>query len=247
MTEAEWLACTDPQPMLEFLRGKVGDRKVRLFAVACCRRIWKLLTDEPGRKAVEEAERYADAPERRDELAAAREAAGSRASVRAAVEAVSEMSGMAAAAARSRAGALSFAVGAAESAAELMPGHHLEGASRYASGATGLAAEAEVKRQHKKAAKAAAEKNEAAAQTDLLRDIVNNPFRPQTFAPAWRTPTVAALTEAIYDERAFDRLPILADALEDAGCTDADILGHCRSTGEHVRGCWVVDLILGKQ
>jgi hypothetical protein len=59
--------------------------------------------------------------------------------------------------------------------------------------------------------------------------------------------TVIALAEAIYDERAFDRLPILADALEEAGCTNADILNHCRQPGEHVRGCWVVDLILGKE
>jgi hypothetical protein len=81
----------------------------------------------------------------------------------------------------------------------------------------------------------------------LIRDIFGNPFRPVTFGPAWRTATVASLAQASYDERAFDRLPILADALEDAGCTNADILGHCRGGGEHVRGCWVVDLVLGKE
>jgi hypothetical protein len=58
--------------------------------------------------------------------------------------------------------------------------------------------------------------------------------------------TVPKLAAAIYEERAFDRLPVLADALEDARCADAAILGHCRSGGEHVRGCWVVDLVLGK-
>ena len=68
-----------------------------------------------------------------------------------------------------------------------------------------------------------------------------------TFDAAWRTATVTSLALAIYEERAFDRLPILADALEDAGCTNADILGHCRGGGEHVRGCWVVDLVLGKE
>jgi hypothetical protein len=62
----------------------------------------------------------------------------------------------------------------------------------------------------------------------------------------WNDRCVGKLAQAIYDEQAFDRLPILADALEEAGCTDADILNHCRSGGEHVRGCWVVDLVLGK-
>jgi hypothetical protein len=80
----------------------------------------------------------------------------------------------------------------------------------------------------------------------LLRDIFGNPFRPVVADPAWLTPTVVAIAEAIYRDRAFDRLPILADALEEAGCTDADLLLHCRQPGEHVRGCWAVDLVLGK-
>jgi hypothetical protein len=83
-------------------------------------------------------------------------------------------------------------------------------------------------------------------QCDSLRDIFGNPFRPVTLAPAWLTSNVTALAQSIYTDRAFDRLPILADALEDAGCDNADILEHCRQPGEHVRGCWVVDLILGK-
>jgi hypothetical protein len=87
---------------------------------------------------------------------------------------------------------------------------------------------------------------ESAAHLQLLREIVGNPFRPVAFDPAWRSPTVAALAGAIYDERAFDRLPILADALEEAGCDHPDVLAHCRGDGPHVRGCWVVDLVLGK-
>ncbi|MBA4064130.1 MAG: hypothetical protein C0501_10535 [Isosphaera sp.] len=69
---------------------------------------------------------------------------------------------------------------------------------------------------------------------------------PEILKPAWRTSTVLALAQGIYGERAFDRLPILADALQDAGCEDADILAHCRGPGPHARGCWVVDLVLGK-
>jgi len=80
----------------------------------------------------------------------------------------------------------------------------------------------------------------------LLRDIFGNPFRPVTVDPAWQTATVVALAEAIYADRAFDRLPILADALEEAGCLNGDLLNHCRQPGEHVRGCWAVDLLLSK-
>jgi hypothetical protein len=88
-----------------------------------------------------------------------------------------------------------------------------------------------------------------ANQAKLVRDIFSNPFRPPSLDPSWLSwndGTIPKLAQAIYDDRAFDRLPILADALEEAGCTNADILNHCRQPGEHVRGCWVVDLLLGK-
>jgi hypothetical protein len=84
-------------------------------------------------------------------------------------------------------------------------------------------------------------------QASALRDIVGNPFHPPTIEEAWRTATVTSLAHAIYADHAFDRMPILGDALEDAGCTDADVLAHCRQPGPHVRGCWVVDLMLGKE
>jgi hypothetical protein len=84
-------------------------------------------------------------------------------------------------------------------------------------------------------------------QCKWLRDVAGPTlFRPVTADPAWLTSTVVSLAQGIYDERAFERMPILADALEDAGCTSAEILDHCRQPGEHVRGCWVVDLVLGK-
>jgi hypothetical protein len=80
-----------------------------------------------------------------------------------------------------------------------------------------------------------------------LLDIFGNPFRPVSVNSNWLSSTVVTLAEGIYAERAFDRLPILADALIDAGCDHADILAHCQSEGPHVRGCWVVDLVLGKE
>ncbi len=81
----------------------------------------------------------------------------------------------------------------------------------------------------------------------LLHDIFDHLFLPAAVEPAWLTPTVLALARGIYEERVFDRLPVLADALLDAGCEADDVLTHCRSPGPHVRGCWVVDLLLGKE
>jgi hypothetical protein len=81
-----------------------------------------------------------------------------------------------------------------------------------------------------------------------LRDIFGNPFRPTIFAPVWRTDTVLTLARQMYDSREFGALPILADALQDAGCDNDDILNHCRdANATHVRGCWVVDVVLGKE
>jgi len=80
----------------------------------------------------------------------------------------------------------------------------------------------------------------------LLHEIFGNPFRPITLNPSWLTPTALSLAQGIYEERAFDRMPILADALMDAGCDNDEILSHCRGPGPHCRGCWVIDLCLGK-
>jgi hypothetical protein len=196
MIEAEWLTCTDPTPMLEFLRGKISERKVRLFSCACCRRIWHLLS-ELSREVVMLAERYADGLVGDEERLAARKLpseTGADAASRAAV-------------------------------------------ARYAESmeATPLLASAEAGRA------------EEVEQARLLRDIFGNPFRPITLDLSFLTPTVVQLAQAIYDNRAFNRLPELADTLHDAGCDNEEILNHCRGQGPHVRGCWVVDLILGKK
>ena len=90
---------------------------------------------------------------------------------------------------------------------------------------------------------------ERAAQCRLIRDIFGDPSRPAVIKPAWlawNDGTIPGIASAVYEGRSFDRMPILGDALEDAGCDDRDILRHCRSRGAHVRGCWVVDAILGK-
>jgi hypothetical protein len=88
---------------------------------------------------------------------------------------------------------------------------------------------------------------ERAIICSLIRDIFGNPFQPVAFSPAWRTDTEVSLARQMYESRDFSAMPILADALQDAGCDNDDILSHCRSDGPHVRGCWVVDLVLGKE
>jgi hypothetical protein len=84
----------------------------------------------------------------------------------------------------------------------------------------------------------------------ILRDLFGNPFRPPAIdpgAPWHQDAVIRKLAQTLYDERAFDHFPILADALEEAGCTDRAILDHCRQPGQHVRGCWVLDLVLGRE
>jgi hypothetical protein len=211
MTEAEWLAEPHPTQQLWKLRGLLRSRQFRLFACACCRRIWDKL-DEPGRRAVEVAERFADRRATARELAEARPPLG-------------QMSVWSPP--RCACGPTAQIIRCAQEAA----GFALSGEW------FGLANWREVVVQARQ------------AQNALLRDIAGNPFRRPALSPAWlhaQDGAAVKLAEAIYEERAFDRLPILADALEEAGCTDADILTHCRGGGEHVRGCWVVDLLRQK-
>jgi hypothetical protein len=94
----------------------------------------------------------------------------------------------------------------------------------------------------RKAREAATRSRKAFART--LHDIVGNPFRPVAFDPRWKTADVVALARGIYEERAFERMPLLADALMDAGCADERVIAHCREPGAHYRGCWVVDAVL---
>jgi hypothetical protein len=92
----------------------------------------------------------------------------------------------------------------------------------------------------------AVEEAERRAQASLLKEIFGNPFRPVAFSTAWRSDTAVTLARQMYESRDFSAMPILADALQDAGCDSDDVLNHCRGSGPHVRGCWVVDLVLGK-
>jgi len=234
MTEAEWLACTDPEPMLDFLRGKVSERKLRLFALACCERIDSLISDPRSRAALSfTATHLASGLARRK---------GRPAVAKAADAAKKEL--YARYFPRSNPDTLEADV-AAYSAADAAlatlkvdPWFAAGHASCFAAYATGSYFGG----------------GERGQQACLLRDIIGNLFRPVSLDPAWRTPTVTDLAQAAYDERILpagtrdpDRLAVLSDALEDAGCTDEQSLVHLREPSPHVRGCWVVDAILGKE
>ena len=217
-TEAQWLACDDPCPMLEVLRAKASDRKVRLFATGCCRLTLSDSTPDRCRHAVEIAERFADGLATKAGLLRARTLAFS---------AAQQFSFQ-----RSRKlGEIRRTL----SSEEVRLYFVAEAAHPYTPFRIGLLRH-RLRWDH--------ELMRVAPM--VLRDVVGNPFCPVAFDPYWRTPDVVALALTIYDERSFDRMPMLADALEDFGCDDAEILGHCRDSGPHTKGCWVVDLILGK-
>jgi hypothetical protein len=245
VTEADWLACTDPSPMLESLRGRVSERKLRLFAVACCRRIWHLLTDERSRKAVEVAERFADGVASGALMRGTRAEAGRRAreAAAAALDApVARCLDVPAAAAAWQTALLPWGKADERAAEQVALADAGKRAEPWAARSFGQHVDAD-------AAFGVARQQERGHQVGLLRDIFGNPFRPITPVPAWLTwhdGLLASMARRMYDSRDFSDMPVLADALEEAGCQDQNILGHCRSGGQHVRGCWVVDLVLGK-
>jgi hypothetical protein len=209
MTEAEWLACSDPNPMLEFLQGtgKASDRKLRLFAVACCRQAWHRIPKAVSRQAVDLAEAAADEP-----------------------GLLKNFPYTPAYDRRWAAHKLGLGRGKRGDVAD-----HAAYGTTYFFGVAAASVAVEC----------------GLGDCYLLREIFGPlPFRPLPADPswlAWNDRTVVKLAQTIYDDRAYDWLPILANALEDAGCSEVDILAHCRGSGPHVRACWVVDLVLGKE
>jgi hypothetical protein len=234
MTEEEWLLSADPQKMLSLLEGKASERKYRLFGVACCRRAERFFPTRLLSNAVDQVERYAEGVIGGEALRA----------VRAQVE-------------QSRAGrtgqdtSFHFQYPVSQlcvsDIAYAIP-RVLNQLIAEMAGAQ-LPKQAFLDTQAFKEARQAMWEAESPAQARLLREIVGSPFRCVTIHPswlAWESGTIPKLARGMYEEEAFDRLPVLADALEEAGCADAEILNHCRRPGEHVRGCWVIDLLLGK-
>jgi hypothetical protein len=213
MNEGQWMISTDVPEMLRF-RGRGNKRKLRLFAVACCRPVWHWLSDPRCWRAVEAAEKFADGLITEDELAAARAATASFAKE---------------AGTRVTSGANAAAYAAVCEPAWEAAWRAREYALWHVQKKTGDPISFGRK------------------SSELFRDIFVYPSHPVSINPAWRNwhnGLVVSMAQQMYKERRFGDLPILADALEEAGCSDDAILTHCRQPGEHVRGCWVIDLIL---
>ena len=243
MTEQEWDGCNDPEAMLEFLEWNASDRKLRLLACACCRHLLgQVSVDSWGRKAVDVAELFADGKASPQDLQDAAAAATSGAT--AGLAGASQSAGLACGSAASPKGgshAVYYALAMTGSAVREYAAVIVPAGDDHPPFVVG-GEEALTK--------------ERWVQAALVRDLLGNPFRPVAVDPAWLAwhgGAVKSLAEAVYEERELPsghldaaRLAVLADMLEEAGCNDARLLGHLRGPGPHVRGCWVVDLLLGK-
>jgi hypothetical protein len=239
MTEQEWLTSTELEAMFTCPErgGLASERKGLLLALACLRRVWPCLS-ERSREAVEVLERLADRLPADEEREAARRAA-ERGVNAAGTYHTDYYNADYYGYDPTPANVFIDLADAVRVAASLTDALHVADCAAGAASAGG----------------AAGGVNdwllERAAQAALLRDLFGPlPFHRVSLDPAWLTwndGTVVKMAQVVYEERAFDRLPVLADALEEAGCTSRDILDHLRGPGPHVRGCWAVDLLLGKE
>jgi hypothetical protein len=237
MTESEWLVCEDLGAMLHHVlqvAGMLSERKVRLFACACCRRIGPLLADEGARRTLDVAERYADGLAPEGERVEAMQAGWALVNAYIGGAGRSHRRASLQAAAMKAAGRPRLAERPADAGLLLELGKG--GADRAAFAATwtdtSFPSDDSVEQEHR-------------SQCPLFRDIFN-PFGA-ALSPAWQSGDVLRLGQAIYEERAFHRLPVLADALQEAGCTDARLIGHLLGGGPHMLGCWALDLLLDRQ
>jgi hypothetical protein len=243
MTERQWLTWIDPEKMLRGLKPAPSERKLRLFALACCRRINHFITDPASQAALTFVEQHIETTPTRKKGRPAIEEAARDAYAEAYANVTARHQGQSAALVASN---------AADAALYTLHKDPLHGAIYTAAWAANAVAWTDQIAQGNLDGnnfRPAMRIPEERHQVELLRDIVGNPFRPSTVDPLWlhwNNGTIRNVAQAIYDELAFDRLGVLADALEDAGCVDDSVLSHCRSAGPHVRGCWVVDLLLGK-
>ena len=210
--------------MMPVIQRRSSARKKKLFAVACVRRIAAMVVDPMLADAIDAAERFADAMMSAKELDQARGQLETRFLSR-----------------RGQTEPEVFAGQAAWALLYVQANQPLRGVGYAVDAVAGLAQD-----QRLPPTNPPRRAIEEVAQVALIRDIFGNPFQPVAFDPSWRTSIAVGLARTMYDSRDFAAMPILADALEEAGCDNADVLTHCRGPGPHVRGCWVVDLVLGK-
>ena len=223
--------------MLDFLKGIASDRRLRLFAVACARRVDRLLTAK-ARGALEVAERFAEGHADAAERKAARAVALASDWVGPPdhpFELVRHARGSAKASVCGALARRSFE--AARTAAR----HSTFALTQLNSNLMGMAGH-----EHTIGGWEALQHSALSAQASLVREVFGNPYSPVPLAPSSPASEAVSLATRIYAYRAFDRVPELAEHLEQGGCAWGDVIAHCRGPGPHVRGCWVVDLLLGK-
>ena len=235
----------DPEAMLEFLGHlrfplaksghKLSARRFRLYAVAVCRRVWSLLTDETLRTAVETAEKYADGNATEEELAAVYSDAETVVSKVLATALSPLLSATNPQPTSREAGIPANAASAAWATLRVTAFDAARHAAQFACLAASGSGVGERTRSH----------SERLAQAHLLRDIFGTPWRRPSTVDLASNYSIAKMAGDICDARSFERLPGLAAALEEAGCADAELLAHLRSEGPHVRGCWALDAVLG--
>lgn len=241
VTETDWLVQINPLFLLMHLgeQATVDLRRLRLFGAACFRRIWDRIDQPAVRRMVELAEAHADGQVTATELASA-EATGGFVELDARSEGPTESGPQISKFSHNLIQAVRWIAS---------PKYDVWGAAMISDYAAGDVREDFFfdPTHDLRGSNITADDLELAEQVRLLRDIFGNPFRPVTFNPKWRTEHTVGIATKLYHERIFDAMPILADALEDAGCDSEEILSHCREPGVHVCGCWVVDLVLGKE
>jgi hypothetical protein len=243
MTEAEWLCHPDPAGMLAFLGDRLSARQLRLFAVACARRIEHRTRHEASRRLLDAVEEYVDGRLTQRQLErrrrGPRDGSGDYACWACASRNASDAArGATHAASR----AVAHAVYQETWDAAVEEAHRRGLPERFELGEEELEPTCEFLANE--AAEAAA-REERRAQAALLREVAGNPFRElDRAAPWWRDQTARLIAKTIYEDRDFTLLPVLADALEEAGCDAAEVLDHLRLPGEHLRGCWALNLVL---
>jgi hypothetical protein len=241
MTQQEWLMSTRADDLLRFIEPNTSDRKLHYYAIACARRITLLLPHPASLEGIDLLERFVEGKASEEELLRVSyhvegaafcfdyvDYTGSP-TARKWIQEVGQIP-------RSK-------------LEELINDPQLASAEPreiLKSAAYMVDADVSPTPFARRASDWAQSARSPFHSVPLLRDIFGNPFRPVAFEPEWRSDTAVSLAKHIYEARDFAQMPILADALQDAGCDNTDILSHCRDPQQtHVRGCWVVDMILG--
>jgi hypothetical protein len=261
MSELAWRRATHPEEMLALLGPSASPRKLRLFACACCRAHPDQVLGAPAWEALAAAERFADgaisAARLRQAAAASTSPLVTTATLASARDAALRVSRLARDRAEADRQALRKLQAEVEAVAVADNAVEATGAARHGAAAARAVRRAVLRRERQEAARQTkldanlALRDDLEAHGTLLRELFGNPFRRAPFDERWRWANareVLALARALYEERRLDELPVLADALVDAGCADGPVLEHLRRPGGgHVLGCWALDRVLGKE